>query len=177
MAILKIRTFGDPVLRERAREVERVTDVHRKLIKDMLETMREAPGVGLAAPQVGVLDRIFVWEFEDETGVFVNPEIVERSRKAEEGEEGCLSLPGIVGPVNRSYEVVVEALDENGEPIRYEASDWVARIFQHEIDHLDGVLFIDHLSDGLKKEALATLRDQALGLTADSPPAPPGESL
>lgn len=177
MAILRIRTFGDPVLRERARDVERISDVHRKLIKDMFDTMREAPGVGLAAPQVGVLDRIFVWEFEDESGVFVNPEIVERSGKAEDGEEGCLSLPGVVGPVDRSYEVVVEGLDEDGEPIRFEASDWVARIFQHEIDHLNGVLFIDHLPDALKKEALATLRDQALGLPSPAPAAPPEESL
>jgi peptide deformylase len=177
VAILKIRTFGDPVLRERARDVEHITDVHRKLIKDMFDTMREAPGVGLAAPQVGVLDRIFVWEFEDESGVFINPEILERSGKAEDGEEGCLSLPGIVGPVDRSYEVVVEALDESDEPIRFEASDWVARIFQHEIDHLNGILFIDHLPEELKKEALATLRDQALGLSPKTPSAPPEESL
>jgi peptide deformylase len=177
VAILRIRTFGDPVLRERAREVERITDVHHKLIKDMFDTMRDAPGVGLAAPQVGVLDRIFVWEFEDEGGVFVNPVIVDRSGKAEDGEEGCLSLPGIVGPVDRSYEVVVEGLDEEGAPIRLEASDWLARIFQHEIDHLDGVLFIDHLAEPLKKEALATLRDQALGLPSTTAPAPPGESL
>ena len=177
MAILRIRTFGDPVLRERAREVEGITDVHHKLIKDMFDTMRDAPGVGLAAPQVGVLERIFVWEFEEESGVFINPEIVERSGKAEDGEEGCLSLPGIVGPVDRSYEVVVEGLDEDGEPFRIEASDWVARIFQHEIDHLDGVLFIDHLPEALRKEALSTLRDQALGLRSTAPPAPPGESL
>jgi peptide deformylase len=177
VAILRVRTFGDPVLRQRAREVEEITDVHRKLIQDMFDTMRDAPGVGLAGPQVGVMERIFVWEFEDEHGVFVNPTIGKRSRKSEEGEEGCLSLPGIVGPVDRSYEVVVEGIDETGAPISVEASDWVARIFQHEIDHLDGVLFIDHLSEELRREALSTLRDQALGLPTQAKKAPLEESF
>jgi peptide deformylase len=177
VAILRVRTFGDPVLRQRARDVEQITDVHRKLIQDMFDTMRDAPGVGLAGPQVGVMERIFVWEFEDEHGVFVNPTIAKRSRKSEEGEEGCLSLPGIVGPVDRSYEVVVEGLDETGAPIRVEASDWIARIFQHEIDHLNGVLFIDHLSDELRKQALSTLRDQALGLPTQAKSTPLEESF
>ena len=177
VAKLTIRTFGDPVLRQRSREIERVTDLHRKLIHDLFDTMREAPGVGLAAPQVGVLERIFVWEFEDQHGAFVNPVIEKRGGKQEEGEEGCLSLPGVVGMVNRAGEVWVKGLDEYGNPQTVEAADWVARIFQHEIDHLDGVLFVDHLPDQVRKEALAVLRDQVLGLPTAQPRAPVEESF
>lgn len=164
MATLPIRRFGDPVLRERAREVEEVSDLHRKLAKDMLETMRQAPGVGLAGNQVGVLHRIFVWEVEDAHGAFINPVITKRSDETFVDEEGCLSMPGLVYPVERSFAVTVEAIDENGEPVQVEAEDFLARIFQHEIDHLDGVLFVDRLPEELRKEALAVLRDQALGL-------------
>ena len=96
MATLEIRTFGDPVLRQRAQEVERVTEIHERLIEDMIETMRVAPGVGLAAPQVGVLERIFVWAVEEDHGAFINPEITWRSDSQELGEEGCLSIPGLV---------------------------------------------------------------------------------
>jgi peptide deformylase len=166
MAILSIRTFGDPVLRQRAYEVEKVTDVHRKLVADMIDTMREAPGVGLAGPQVGVLERIFVWEVEDRFGAVINPKIVSRGNDRVESEEGCLSLPGLYYPVERPAEVLVEGLDENGEPVRLEATELLARVCQHEIDHLDGVLFIDHLPEELRKEALRVLRDQALGLPA-----------
>ena len=169
MALLRIRTFGDPVLRQRAGEVTKITDVHRRLIKDMIDTMRDAPGVGLAAPQVGVMERIFVWEVEEEHGALINPEIVKRSRKRITEEEGCLSLPGLVYPVERNYEVRVRALDENGNEIEIVGDDLLARVFQHEIDHLDGVLFIDHLTEADRKEALATLREQALGLTTSRP--------
>lgn len=164
MATLPIRKFGDPVLRERAREVEQVTDLHRKLARDMLETMRQAPGVGLAGNQVGVLDRIFVWQIEDTHGAFINPVITERSDETFVDEEGCLSMPGLVYPVERCMRVTVEAIDENGDPVKVEAVDFQARVFQHEIDHLDGVLFVDRLPDDLKKQALTELRDQALGL-------------
>ena len=176
MALLRIRQFGDPVLRERAREVEAVTDLHRRLIADMLETMQAAPGVGLAGNQVGVLDRIFVWRVEDESGALINPVITERSDATEADEEGCLSMPGIAYDVERPRDVVVEALDENGEPIRLEASGFQARVFQHEIDHLDGVLFTDRLPEELRREALGILRDQALGL-AHPAPAPAEETL
>ena len=164
MATLPIRKFGDPVLRERAREVEQVTDLHRKLARDMLETMRQAPGVGLAGNQVGVLDRIFVWQVDDAHGAFINPVITERSDETFVDDEGCLSMPGLVYPVERSMRVTVEAIDENGDPVTIEAEDFQARVFQHEIDHLDGVLFVDRLPDDLKKQALSELRDQALGL-------------
>ena len=164
MALLPIRQFGDPVLRERAREIEQVTDLHRRLAKDMLETMRVAPGVGLAGNQVGVLERIFVWEFEDAHGAVINPVIAERSEETYIDDEGCLSLPGLSYPVERSVAVRVEGLDEHGDAVVLEAEDHMARICQHEIDHLDGVLFTDRLPEDLRREALRVLRDRALGL-------------
>lgn len=164
MAVLPIRTFGDPVLRERAREVERVTEDHRRLARDMIETMRAAPGVGLAGPQVGVLERIFVWELEERQGVFINPRIVKRSPDMIVEEEGCLSLPGLAYDVERHREVTLEALDEHGNPVTMTGDDLLGRIFQHELDHLDGVLFIDRLDADDRREALRILREQALGL-------------
>ncbi|CAN5697717.1 peptide deformylase [soil metagenome] len=164
MAVLTIRTFGDPVLRQEARPVDDVGDVQRRLSEDMLETMRVAPGVGLAGPQVGVLERIFTWEVEDEFGTIINPVITKRSRRMYTDEEGCLSLPGLVYPVERHLKVRVEGLDENGDPVDFDAEEHLARVFQHEIDHLDGVLFIDRLPDDLRREARRLLADQALGL-------------
>jgi peptide deformylase len=177
MAILPIRQFGDPALRQRAGEVERVTDLHRRLAADMLETMRAAPGVGLAGPQVGVLERIFVWEVGDEHGVVINPEITQSSAETDQAEEGCLSLPGIYFDVVRSARVRVEGTDLDGEPVVLEADDLLARVCQHEIDHLDGVLFIDRLEDEDRRAALITLRDQALGLAAPTRRAPLEEQL
>lgn len=168
MAVLRIRTFGDPVLRQKAPETGPVDELHRKLTGDMIDTMREAPGVGLAGPQVGVLERIFVWEVEGEHGAVINPVILERSRETVTEEEGCLSLPGLYYPVERAARVVMEGIDETGAPVRFEAEDLLARVCQHEIDHLDGILFIDRLPDGLRKDALTRLRTEALGL-----PAPP----
>ena len=169
MAVLGIRTFGDPVLRQRAREIEDVIDLHRRLVADMIDTMREAPGVGLAGTQVGVLERVFVWEVEDAHGAIINPRIVARSSDTVEEEEGCLSLPGLVYPVVRATAVTVEGLDHSGTPIRIEAEELLARVVQHEIDHLDGVLFIDRLPEALKREALRRLSDEALGLVRPSP--------
>lgn len=177
MAILKIRTFGDPVLRQQAQEVDKVTDQHRRLIQDMIDTMRDAPGVGLAAPQVGVLERIFVWEVGEEHGALINPRIVARSEETYSDEEGCLSIPGIVYDVDRSFEVTVEALDENGNRIEMTGDELLGRVFQHEIDHLDGVLFIDRIEESERKEALATLRAQALGLAPPAAPVPQEERL
>ncbi|MDQ4124377.1 MAG: peptide deformylase [Actinomycetota bacterium] len=175
MAILPIRTFGDPVLRQRAREVEKVTNVHRRLVADMLETMRDAPGVGLAGPQVGVLERVFVWEVEDRHGAVFNPVIVRRSEETATGEEGCLSIPGLTYDVERHASVAIEGLDENGEPVSIDAGDddFLARVFQHEIDHLDGVLFLDRLRDDTRKKAMRSLRDKLLGLP--SPQSTPRE--
>lgn len=173
MALLRIRQFGDPALRQRAAEVEEVTDTHRRLVADMLETMRAAPGVGLAGPQVGVLERIFVWEVGDEFGAVLNPRITWRSDDEVEWEEGCLSLPGLYYALMRPGRVRVEGIDENGAPVSIEADELLARVFQHEIDHLDGVLFIDHLPEDKRKEALTILREQALGLPPSVPPPAP----
>ncbi|MDQ3981237.1 MAG: peptide deformylase [Actinomycetota bacterium] len=166
MAILRIRTFGDPVLRQRAREVEEVTDVHRRLVADMLETMRSAPGVGLAGPQVGVLERVFVWEVEGRHGAVFNPVIVKRSPETAGGEEGCLSIPGLTYDVERHASVAIEGIDEQGRQLSIDAGDdeFLARVFQHEIDHLDGVLFLDRLPEDVRKEAMKTLREAILGL-------------
>jgi peptide deformylase len=172
VAILSIRTFGDPGLRERARPVDKIKPLHRRLAKSMIETMRVAPGVGLAGNQVGVLERIFVWEVDEEVGVVVNPEIVARSPEVEESDEGCLSLPGLTYPVERSVEVTIEALDEHGRPFTRTARGLLARVFQHEIDHLDGVLFVDRLPEALRREAMRELTRMSLGLPP-TPPTPP----
>ena len=171
MAILPIRTFGDPVLRQKARPVERVTEVHRRLVDDMIATMREAPGVGLAGPQVGVLERVFVYEVAEDVGAIFNPVIVSRSRDLEDQDEGCLSLPGVSPyPVTRHIGVRVEGLDERERPVSVEAGDLLARVVQHEIDHLDGVLFVDRLPDKLRKKAMRELTRQSLQLPGDPPP-------
>ena len=169
MAVLDIRTFGDPVLRERAREIEAVTDLHRRLAADMLDTMRDAPGVGLAGTQVGVLERLFVWEVDDRHGALLNPVITARSSEMVEDEEGCLSLPGLVYPVVRPAAVTVTGMGLDGETITFDAEELLARVVQHEIDHLDGVLFIDRLDEALKRDALRRLSEQALGLSSPAP--------
>jgi peptide deformylase len=140
--VLKIRTEGDPVLRERAKPVQAIDERILNLASDMLETMYKAPGVGLAAPQVGVGLRLVVADAGDGPHTLINPEIVE-ARGEEAGSEGCLSVPGVVGVVNRSTEVRVTALDRQGRRFSLAASGLLARVLQHEIDHLDGILFID----------------------------------
>jgi peptide deformylase len=177
MAVLRIRTFGDPGLRQRAREIDKITDLHRRLVDDMLETMRAAPGVGLAAPQVGVLERLFVWEVDDEHGAVINPVIVESSEDQTVYEEGCLSVPGLYCEVSRPARVEVRGLDLEGNPLSISLDDFRARVWQHEIDHLDGVLFIDRLPESERREALATLRSQALGIAPPPRAAPAEERL
>lgn len=146
MAILPIRMYPDPVLREAAPPVIEVDESVLKLISDMTETMHAAPGVGLAAPQVGVQRRVFVYRpsAEDPVGAFVNPEITERSGE-DVDDEGCLSIPGLSYPVVRAQRIVVRGLDGSGQPIEVEAEDYEARILQHEIDHLHGALCIDRM--------------------------------
>ena len=161
MAIFPVRLFGDPVLRERACEVPKIDGSIRKLMQDMVETMQAAPGVGLAANQVGVLRRVIVWQNDLERGALANPVIVERAGQVED-EEGCLSLPGLTYPVERAQWVRVEGLDARDGVVSLEASDLTARILQHEIDHIDGVLFIDRLSAELQREARRVLREQTL---------------
>jgi peptide deformylase len=159
MAIRTIVTLPDPVLRRKARPVTKFDKDLQTLIDDMIETMREAPGVGLAAPQVGVPERVIVVEYaepeETEEGeepkevepklyVLVNPEIVKASTETEVGVEGCLSIPKLVGEVERQVEVRIKGLNRRGQPMKLKAEGWLARIFQHEIDHINGVLFTDH---------------------------------
>lgn len=143
--IYPIRKIGDPVLRTKAKEVEEITDRTRQLIKDMYDTMYDAPGVGLAAPQIGVSQRIVVIDVDDEPITLINPVIVER-RGSQIGEEGCLSVPNERYDVERFDYVKVRAMNENGEEFEMEGEDLLARAFQHEIDHLDGVLFIDKVT-------------------------------
>src|SRR5436309_3551976 len=138
MAVLPIRIYPDPVLREAAAAVVDVDDSVRKLVNDMTETMRDAPGVGLAAPQVGVQRRVLVYQASEEAPLraLINPEITRADGEVTE-DEGCLSIPGLAYPVPRAQHVVVRALDENGQSIEIEAEDFEARVIQHEVDHLD----------------------------------------
>jgi peptide deformylase len=167
VAILTIRTLGDPILRSKASPVTVFDDDLAQLAADMHETMRAAPGVGLAASQVGRLLRLFVYDTGDEgeSGSLVNPEIIWASEEMVEAEEGCLSLPGTYYPVTRAVAVKVRAQDVTGAPVEKEGEGFLARIFQHEIDHLDGILFIDRLAPELRKEAMKALRDQDFGMT------------
>jgi len=136
--------YPDPILREKAEQVKRINDRLLRLLDDMAETMYQAEGVGLAAPQVGVSKRVFVVDVGDEHGLleFINPEII--SKEGEQfGPEGCLSIPGISGDVRRARKVKVRALNREGKTFELEAEDYLARAIQHELDHLNGVLFID----------------------------------
>jgi peptide deformylase len=164
MTVLEIRTFGDPVLRSPALDVVDFDDRLARLARDMRETMLAAPGVGLAAPQVGVARRLFVYDSGEEAGALANPRIVWRSEETEEAEEGCLSIPDLSFPVRRALAVRVEAREIDGTPTAREAEGFLARIFQHEIDHLDGILFVDRLAPELRRQAMRLLRERALGL-------------
>jgi len=146
VALLDVRLYGDPILRRKTMHVQEVTPEFRRLISDMVETMFHQVGIGLAAPQVGIPYRLLV--MDDGKGgarALVNPVITQRSGSVVD-EEGCLSLPGIYADVERSKSVTIEATDEDEQPINIEATGMQARVIQHEMDHLDGILFIDHLS-------------------------------
>ena len=157
MTMLDIIKIGDARLRKRSKPIRRFDDNLKKFAADMVETMRKADGVGLAAPQVGVNERFIVVEmpkegFEDDPQagqlfVLVNPEIVRARGKKEPGDEGCLSIPGYIGEVMRHTQITVKGQNLEGKEVRVKAFDFLARAFQHEIDHLDGVLFIDHIDD------------------------------
>ena len=151
MALLEIEILGSKVFREEAAPVEGVTHETRRLIRDMFDTMYHAEGIGLAGPQVGVSQRVLVVDVtnEDESRhehALINPVIVESSKATDKAVEGCLSIPGIEEKVTRPVRVTVEALSPDGEPVRIEADDLLARALQHEVDHLNGVLFLDRLS-------------------------------
>ncbi len=159
---LDIRTFGDPVLKTRAAPVETFDDSLARLTEEMLATMRENDGVGLAANQVGRLKRVLVASVEDEDYVIVNPVLSELSETTEQGQEGCLSIPGINVEVDRPTAVTVTGQDASGEPLRIEAKDMLARVLQHEVDHLDGVLILDRTDRQSRKAAMREWREQLL---------------
>lgn len=160
-----IRTIGDPVLRQQTRRIEVFDERLERLARVMLEVMIRGDGVGLAANQIGVLSRVLVWrhpENEDEQYVFVNAEIVERSEQCSTASEGCLSVPGATMEVERAEEVVVEAQDLKADPIRVHLTGMLARIVQHEVDHLDGKLIVDRTSPEERRRVIKQLREQSL---------------
>lgn len=163
MAPYQIRVFGDPVLRQRAAEVAEIDGRLAKLADDMVVTMYEAPGIGLAAPQVGVQKRLFVYDVGDGPQALVNPEITE-SRGEWAYEEGCLSVPGLSWEIVRPKEIHLTGLDLDGNEVSLEADELLGRLFQHELDHLDGKLLLEHLDGEQRKEAKRILRDRAMGL-------------
>ena len=158
----EIRTFGDPVLKSRATPVKEFDESLEHLAEDMLRVMREAEGVGLAANQIGRLKRIFVAAHEDEEYAIVNPVIEERSETTEKDIEGCLSIPETRVEVERPTAVTVSGQGPSGEPVRVEAEGLLARIFQHEIDHLDGVLILDRTDRKSRKNAMREMRERMM---------------
>jgi peptide deformylase len=160
VALAQIRQYPDPVLRMRAHEVEQFDDELARLAERMTALMGEAAGVGLAANQVGVLQRIFVFQptSEEEPRAIVNPEIVARSEESLADDEGCLSMQGVLVPVERALRVTIAGKDPAGEDVQFEVEELGARVVQHELDHLDGVLIIDRTTPEGRREALAVLR-------------------
>ncbi len=163
MPSYSVRTYGDPVLKQVAREVDSIDGALAKLVDDMVETMYDAEGAGLAAPQVGVQKRVFVYDVGDGPEALINPEIVES-----EGEwyhdEGCLSIPGLRLGILRPNRVHLRGFDLEGNERSLEGEEFLGRVFQHEVDHLDGVLMVERLDEEMRKQALRVLRDRALGL-------------
>ncbi len=155
---MPIRLFGDPVLRTPADPVKDFDAELRRLVKDLTDTMLEAPGVGLAAPQIGVSLRVFTFHVDDELGHLINPSL-DLSEETETGDEGCLSFPGLVYPATRAYGVVAKGVNMYGEPVTLEGTGQLARCVQHETDHLDGVLFIDRLYKVQRKLAMQEIRE------------------
>ena len=159
LALAQIRQYPDAALKMQARPVEVFDDELRSLVERMKLLMVDAHGIGLAATQVGVLRRVFVFQLaEDDVRALVNPEIVERGEETEVADEGCLSIQGVTVPVERSLHVVIAGKDENGDDVRYELDDYEARCVQHETDHLDGVLMLDRTTPEARREALGVLR-------------------
>jgi peptide deformylase len=170
MAPYDIRLVGDPVLRQPATEV---TDIDARLVRlaaDMVTTMYEAPGIGLAAPQVGVQKRMFVYDLHDDQGahVIVNP-VIRETRGEWVYEEGCLSVPGLAWEIVRPREVHLTGIDLDGNEVSFEADELLARMFQHEVDHLDGMLLLERLDADQAREAKRVLRDRALAIGDEEP--------
>jgi peptide deformylase len=164
MAVYPIRTFGDPVLRLPCADVTEFDATLHKLAADMLETMYDAPGVGLAANQIGVQKRLFVYDVGDGPGVIVNP-VLSQHRGEWEYTEGCLSVPDLHWPIVRFAQVHVDGFDLDGNPVSIDGNELMARMLQHEVDHLDGRLLLSHLDRRQHKEAMRALRRRAMGLS------------
>ena len=158
MSIKDIRIFGDPVLRTTAIEVVDFDKELRQLVKDLTDTMVNAPGAGLAAPQIGVGLRVFTYHIDDELGHLINPSL-DLSAELQDGEEGCLSFPGIFYDTPRALRLVAKGFNQYGEPVTIEGSELMARCIQHETDHLDGILFIDRMNREQRKQAMKAIRD------------------
>ena len=158
MSIKEIRHFGDPVLVTPASEVIDFDKELRKLVNDLTETMLDAPGAGLAAPQIGVPLRVFVWDVDEAIGHLINPTL-DLSDEMQEGDEGCLSFPELVYPTPRAFRAVAKGFNMHGEPVTVEGTELLARALQHETDHLNGILFIDRLSDEDRKIAMKEIRE------------------
>jgi len=158
VAVKPIRLFGDPVLTTPAAEVTTFDKELRKLVKDLTDTMMDAPGAGLAAPQLGVSLRVFTYDVDDVIGHLINP-VLDLSDEMQEGDEGCLSVPDLAFNTRRAMRVVAKGLDEFGEPVVIEGSELLARCVQHETDHLDGILFIDRLDGEQRKAAMKAIRE------------------
>lgn len=172
MAIQPIRFFGDPVLTTPASPVIDFDKELRELIKDLTETMLDAPGAGLAAPQIGVPLRAFVWHVDDELGHLVNPTL-DLSEEMQDGEEGCLSFPDITFETPRAFRAVAKGWNMHGEPITVVGTEFLARALQHETDHLNGVLFIDRMAKAERKKAMKEIRESEWFMEADSAGAVP----
>lgn len=158
MAIRPIRLFGDPILRKPAIEVVEFDAELRQLVTDLTDTMLDAPGAGLAAPQIGVGLRVFTWYVDGEVGHLVNP-VLDLSEEKQDGPEGCLSLPELTYDCLRALSVVARGFNMHGDPVTIEGSELLARAIQHETDHLDGILFIDRLDDAARKAAMREIRE------------------
>ena len=171
MATFSIRTFGDPVLKTPTTEVTEIDDALVRLVEAMIQTMYEAPGVGLAAPQVGVQKRLFVYDIGDGPNVVINP-VLSDFRDEWTYHEGCLSVPELWWDITRAKQVHLTGIDLNGNDLDIEADELLARVFQHEVDHLDGVLLLERVSADERKEAMRALRQRALGLPGDRAEAP-----
>jgi peptide deformylase len=158
VSIQPIRLFGDPVLRTPASPVVDFDAELRTLVRDLTDTMLDAPGAGLAAPQIGVGLRVFTWYVDGEVGHLVNPDL-SLSEETQDGPEGCLSLPDLVFDCRRALRVVARGFDMHGEPVTVEGSELLARAIQHETDHLDGILFVERLDKETRKQAMRAIRE------------------
>jgi peptide deformylase len=172
MPVVPIRLLGDPVLRTPAEPVTTFDKELRNLVRDLRETMLDAPGAGLAAPQIGVGLRVFVYDVDDAEGHLVNPVLVTKSDEQQDGDEGCLSLPGLNFPLKRSANVVAAGFNMYGDPVTIEGSEVLARCLQHETDHLDGIIFVDLLDPETKKAAMKAIREADWNAPVQASPHP-----